>query len=353
MLTPRQQHCLEGMGIGVWRERSALAAEVEDASTGLALDQDGDRAPSRPVPDGAIRAPASEGDSARHQPDATAETADGQGSPGDLPARSVPDGGLRESAESGMALDLDRGRAPSRPGPDGAIRAPAGEGDSARHQPDATAEAADGRSSPGDLPARSVPDGKVRTSAVPSVEFETWDGLIEAIHACEACELSQNCTQKVPGVGSREADLMIVGEGPGHEEDIRGEPFVGRSGQLLDRMLAAIGIAREQVYITNIVKCRPPNNRDPRADEALKCRAFLEAQIRAIEPRVILSVGRVSAHNLLGTQLPVGKLIRELHTLPGTGIPVKVTYHPAYLLRNPSAKATAWQDLKQLHRMLR
>jgi DNA polymerase len=145
---------------------------------------------------------------------------------------------------------------------------------------------------------------------------------------------------------------LIVGEGPGHDEDIQGEPFVGRSGQLLDRMLAAIGIAREQVYITNIVKCRPPNNRDPKQDEAQHCRAYLEAQIKQIAPKVILSVGRVSAHNLLGSSEPVGKLIKQMHKLPGTEIPLKVTYHPAYLLRNPKAKAIAWQDLKLLFQML-
>ena len=117
-------------------------------------------------------------------------------------------------------------------------------------------------------------------------------------------------------------------------------------------LLAAIGIAREQVYITNIVKCRPPNNRDPKADEALQCRNFLDAQIELIEPKVILAVGRVSAHNLLDTNQPVGKLIRDLHRLPGTDIPVKVTYHPAYLLRSPAAKAIAWQDLKLLHGLL-
>jgi DNA polymerase len=182
--------------------------------------------------------------------------------------------------------------------------------------------------------------------------LDGWDAIIDAIHACTACELSQNCTRKVPGVGNRQADLMIVGEGPGHDEDIQGEPFVGRSGQLLDRMLAAIGLDRGQVYITNIVKCRPPNNRDPHADEAQHCRRFLEAQIEHIAPRVILSVGRVSAHNLLGSDQPVGKLIRQRHTLPGSDIPVKVTYHPAYLLRNPSAKAIAWQDMKLLYQML-
>ena len=183
-------------------------------------------------------------------------------------------------------------------------------------------------------------------------QLNNWDDIIGAIKVCEACELSQNCTQKVPGVGDRQADLLIVGEGPGHDEDIRGEPFVGRSGQLLDRMLEAIGIGREQVYITNIVKCRPPNNRDPKVDEAQQCRHYLDAQIKQIAPRVILAVGRVSAHNLLGSNLPVGKLIKQMHQLPGSEIPLKVTYHPAYLLRNPSAKAIAWQDLKLLHRLL-
>ena len=184
------------------------------------------------------------------------------------------------------------------------------------------------------------------------VPLDGWDAILDTIHACTACELAQNCTQKVPGVGDRKAQLMIIGEGPGHDEDIRGEPFVGRSGQLLDRMLRAIGIEREQVYITNIVKCRPPNNRDPRLEEAQQCRRYLEAQIEQIVPRVILSVGRVSAHNLLGSNQPVGKLIREMHRLPGSDIPVKVTYHPAYLLRNPSAKAIVWQDLKLLHQLL-
>jgi len=212
---------------------------------------------------------------------------------------------------------------------------------------------------PPSLPDNTAPDTSQQpppaTAPGTSIEIpplDNWDDIIDAIRGCEACELSQNCTQKVPGIGDRQADLLIVGEGPGHDEDLRGEPFVGRSGQLLDRMLAAIGIAREQVYITNIVKCRPPNNRDPKVDEAQHCRHYLDAQIKQIAPRVILAVGRVSAHNLLGSNLPVGKLIKEMHQLPGTEIPLKVTYHPAYLLRNPSAKAIAWQDLKLLHRLL-
>ena len=194
-----------------------------------------------------------------------------------------------------------------------------------------------------------VPD----VPAAPSPELDTWDNIIHSIHQCEACELSQNCTQKVPGVGNVQAELMIIGEGPGHEEDLKGEPFVGRSGQLLDKMLLAIGLSRSQVFITNIVKCRPPNNRDPHANEVKACEPFLQAQIKQIAPRVILSVGRISAHHLLNSTSPVGKLLDQIHRLPDSDIPVKVTYHPAYLLRNPSAKSIAWKDMKILHQMLK
>ncbi len=183
--------------------------------------------------------------------------------------------------------------------------------------------------------------------------LDSWDAIHHAIHQCELCELAQNCIQKVPGVGNQQADLMIIGEGPGHDEDIKGAPFVGRSGQLLDKMLAAIGIARSQAFITNIVKCRPPNNRDPHVDEVLACNQFLQAQIKQIKPKVVLSVGRISAHSLLHCSEPVGKLIKTMHQMPGSEIPVKVTYHPAYLLRTPSAKAIAWQDMKTLYRILR
>ena len=197
-------------------------------------------------------------------------------------------------------------------------------------------------------PSSSVVPGR----PIVEIPLDNWDAITQSIHQCEACELASNCTQKVPGVGDQSADVMIIGEGPGHDEDIKGEPFVGRSGQLLDKMLAAIGISREQVFITNIVKCRPPNNRDPHIDEVQACNQFLRAQVEQIDPKIILSVGRISAHSLLNTTQPVGRLIKELHQLPDSNIPVKVTYHPAYLLRNPSAKAIAWQDMKMLYQIL-
>ncbi len=190
------------------------------------------------------------------------------------------------------------------------------------------------------------------TALLDDIQLDNWDDIQQAIHQCQSCELAQNCMQKVPGTGNPQADLMIIGEGPGHDEDIRGEPFVGRSGQLLDRMLAAIGIKRSDIFITNIVKCRPPNNRDPHVDEVQACHRFLQAQITQINPKVILSVGRISAHSLLHSSEPVGRLIKTLHQLPDSDIPVKVTYHPAYLLRTPSAKSIAWQDMKTLYRIL-
>ena len=210
---------------------------------------------------------------------------------------------------------------------------------------------------------RPMPEPKLETApeALPTPAFkppkvdiplDSWDAVNHCIIQCQSCELAQNCIQKVPGVGNQNADLMIIGEGPGHDEDIKGEPFVGRSGRLLDKMLAAIGISRQEVFITNIVKCRPPNNRDPHVSEVEACDRFLQAQIKLINPKVILSVGRVSAHSLLHCTDPVGRLIKDIHQLSGSEIPIKVTYHPAYLLRTPSAKAIAWQDMKTLHRIL-
>ena len=162
---------------------------------------------------------------------------------------------------------------------------------------------------------------------------------------CTRCRLHASRTQTVFGVGSREADWMIVGEAPGAEEDRRGEPFVGRAGQLLDQMLRAVGLGRDRVFIANILKCRPPDNRDPAVDEAGACRGWLDRQIALIAPRLILAVGRVAAQQLLGSDAPLGRLRGQVHTLNNTEIPVIVTYHPAYLLRSPTQKGKAWADL--------
>jgi DNA polymerase len=180
-----------------------------------------------------------------------------------------------------------------------------------------------------------------------------WAALRSAVAACEGCGLCKTRTQAVFGVGDPDADLMVIGEAPGADEDRQGEPFVGRAGQLLNLMLKAIGLDREQVYIANILKCRPPGNRDPRPEEALRCEPYLMRQIALVRPRVILSVGRISAQNLLKTGSTIGQLRGQWQVFGPERVPLMVTYHPAYLLRSPDQKARAWQDLQQVWRRLR
>jgi DNA polymerase len=178
-----------------------------------------------------------------------------------------------------------------------------------------------------------------------------WDSLRQTVSGCTSCALHETRTQTVFGVGSPNADWMIVGEAPGQEEDRRGEPFVGRAGKLLDEMLRAVGLAREKVFIANILKCRPPNNRDPSAAEAAACRRFLDRQIELVSPRIVLAVGRIAAQHLLDTDAPVGRMRGRLHQLGDGQLPVVVTYHPAYLLRSPTQKRKAWQDLVLARRL--
>lgn len=179
-----------------------------------------------------------------------------------------------------------------------------------------------------------------------------WAGLQSVVSQCQRCpDLASQRMKTVFGVGNPQADWLIIGEAPGAEEDRRGEPFVGRAGQLLDAMLLAIGLKRSQVYIANILKCRPPNNRDPKHEEVEACSGYLQRQIELIQPRVVLVVGRIAAQTLLKSDAPVGKLRGQVHQFelpqsPELKIPLVVTYHPAYLLRVPAEKAKAWSDLK-------
>jgi DNA polymerase len=169
--------------------------------------------------------------------------------------------------------------------------------------------------------------------------------LESAVKACTLCDLHRTRTQTVFGVGDRQAQWMVVGEAPGADEDAQGEPFVGRAGQLLNSMLKAIGLKREQVFIANVMKCRPPQNRDPTPSEAACCKPYLHRQIELVNPRLILCVGRIAAQNLLETETPIGKLRGKVHALGVQRRPVVVTYHPAYLLRSPGEKRRAWEDL--------
>jgi len=179
-----------------------------------------------------------------------------------------------------------------------------------------------------------------------------WLSLLKSVQSCQACKLSKSRTQTVFGTGNSHAELLLIGEAPGAEEDRQGLPFVGKAGKLLDAMLFAIGLDRKQVFICNVLKCRPPNNRDPQLDEVEACASFLTAQIESIKPRVILALGRFAAHRLLETDLPVYKMRANTNVLPGTEIPVVVTYHPASLLRNPEQKAESWLDLCKVNALL-
>ena len=182
----------------------------------------------------------------------------------------------------------------------------------------------------------------------PSMATLEWAPLRAAVASCVACDLAKTRTQTVFGVGAERPDWLIVGEAPGAEEDAVGEPFVGPAGRLLDAMLAAVGHSRERnVFIANVLKCRPPGNRDPSPVEVAACRPFLERQIALLEPRMILVVGKVASAALLATDATMASLRGKVHRLSigGRTIPVVATYHPAYLLRSANEKAKAWEDL--------
>ena len=194
-----------------------------------------------------------------------------------------------------------------------------------------------------------VPRAEPEPASAPAVagnedrEPPGWHELRSRVAACTRCGLHEGRTKTVFGVGDEQARWMLVGEAPGAEEDRRGEPFVGRAGKLLDEILRAVGLGRESVYITNTVKCRPPGNRDPAPAEMGACRAYLDRQIELVDPDVIVAIGKVAAQNLLGSDAPVGRMRGRPHALGG--IPLVVTYHPAYLLRSPAQKRLVWEDL--------
>jgi DNA polymerase len=198
--------------------------------------------------------------------------------------------------------------------------------------------------------ARPAPQAEISQSI--TVDGLNWPDLSQQVADCRACVLCQQRKQAVLGVGDRQADWLFIGEGPGAEEDVKGEPFVGQAGKLLDNMLAALDLTRDsKVYIANAVKCRPPGNRTPEAAEMAACRPFLERQIALIKPKIIVLLGKVAMHSVLRDDSTLGSMRGQ--RLSYQGIPVVVTYHPAYLLRNLPDKAKAWEDLVLARRILR
>lgn len=216
------------------------------------------------------------------------------------------------------------------------------------------------RTGPPPRPApKVVEEESVETARIPvaeAVKHANLDELREQVLACSACGLCQGRRHAVFGHGATPTRWLVVGEAPGEQEDRQGHPFVGRSGQLLDAMLAAVGMSRDKdVFITNVIKCRPPGNRNPKPEEIASCSPYLMRQIALLKPERILVLGRFAAQTLLGTDATIGSLRGRVHTLKtdeGVDIPVIVSYHPAYLLRSPSEKARAWQDLKLASRMV-
>lgn len=199
-----------------------------------------------------------------------------------------------------------------------------------------------------DTPALTAPE-PARSGQHEGVAAMDWPALRAAVEGCRACRLCESRTQTVFGVGHPQAEWMLVGEAPGEQEDRQGEPFVGKAGQLLDRMLVSVGLTRgeasaeRQVYIANVLKCRPPGNRNPEPQEVAQCEPFLKRQVALVRPRLILAMGRFAVQSLLGTTDPIGRLRGRVHQYQG--VPLVVTYHPAYLLRNPLDKSKSWEDL--------
>jgi DNA polymerase len=233
------------------------------------------------------------------------------------------------------ALGIDRWV--PRHSPADIVEAPA---PASARQPDFEARPAVAPAAPMAPPVARVPEPPVLEPGI------DWQPLRERVAACTACDLCRTRTQTVFGVGNQSADWLVIGEAPGAEEDRQGEPFVGRAGQLLNAMLMAIGLPRETVFIANILKCRPPGNRDPRPEEVARCLPYLQAQIALLKPKVMLAVGRIAAQNLLATDAPLARLRGKLHHFGAARTPLVITYHPAYLLRTPSDKRKAWEDLK-------
>lgn len=173
-----------------------------------------------------------------------------------------------------------------------------------------------------------------------------WPRIESKVTNCTKCSLHKGRNKTVFGDGNRDADWFFVGEAPGKDEDLQGKPFVGRAGRLLTEVIFSIGLSREEVFIANILKCRPPDNRDPKTEEVEQCFAYLERQIDLVKPKIIIAVGRIAAQSLLGSDLPMGKLRGRIHGFGSNQIPTLVIYHPAYLLRSPSQKHKVWEDLQ-------
>jgi DNA polymerase len=326
----RQAAMLAEMGIRLWSRPAPEAGEAP--ARAVASEGDGPLGASA-----ALAADASDTAAAALDPGGTDRPAGGAAAGGEVVARGRPPG-----PPPAAPRGVDPRGEPEPTGPGDAL-------------------APEGATSAG-LSAAALPAaGPERAAAIARLE---WPALAEAVARCGACSLCRGRTRTVFGVGHPQAELMVVGEAPGEQEDRQGEPFVGKAGQLLDAMLRAIGRARSpaageagegdparRVYIANVLKCRPPQNRNPAPDEVALCEPFLRRQMALVRPRVVLALGRYAVGSLLGSDAPIGRLRGRVHD--AGGVPTVVSYHPAYLLRNPSDKSRAWDDLCLVLELLR
>ena len=193
---------------------------------------------------------------------------------------------------------------------------------------------------------------KASISPDPNQESD-WPMIESQVSNCKKCSLHKGRNNTVFGDGNRNSDWFFIGEAPGKDEDLQGKPFVGRAGRLLSEVIFSMGLSREDVFIANILKCRPPDNRDPLPEEVQQCFPYLEKQIELVKPKIIVAVGRIAAHSLLGNDLPMGKLRGKIHGFGPSEIPTLIIYHPAYLLRSPSQKKKVWEDLQLVNDFLK
>lgn len=233
----------------------------------------------------------------------------------------------------------------------GIVPPAAGDGGVARAVRDLAAAAREGSAAAERLAPAARPAAAAGGGDDPAARAAALAAVGEAVASCRRCRLCEGRQRTVFGAGDPDADLMFIGEGPGAEEDRQGLPFVGRAGELLTKIVEAIGMTRDQVYIANIVKCRPPGNRDPQPDEVAACRSYLERQVALVRPRLLVALGRIAAQTLLGNDLPIGRMRGQWFEV--LGVPTMVTYHPAALLRNPALKRPTWEDMQLVRDRLR
>ena len=186
-----------------------------------------------------------------------------------------------------------------------------------------------------------------------SIQQSEWPMIESQVSTCKKCSLHKGRNNTVFGDGNRNSDWFFIGEAPGKDEDLEGKPFIGRAGRLLTEVIFSMGLSREDVFIANILKCSPPDNRDPKPEEVKQCFSYLEKQIELVNPKIIVAVGRIAAHSLLGTDLPMGNLRGKIHGFGPSEIPTLIIYHPAYLLRSPSKKKKVWEDLQLVNDFLK